>query len=326
MPYPSPPAQPQSAVSPLDDVGLLADWLSDITQSPRSAVLRRLDAECRRIGHNVREAARDFGVRPHVWSERLVEFYASTDSFLYETAVWNGSANKQTLRSRTGRVLTDRLPARARVLMFGDGMGFDSAHLAGLGLDVDCYEISAPCIEFASRLMEHNSCEVRMISEPPADGCEQYDAVVCLDVLEHVPDPGALVRQFRGWINPEGRLVVHAPFFDVGSLRPTHLRSNRRFAGRTRPLYRDNGFRVEHVSGCFFSPICLRRSDARRRTRLGAGNRLRLALGTALMWPSNLIPFVYPAATALAIRTPPWRSQIARLLRTSTRAQLQMTR
>jgi SAM-dependent methyltransferase len=45
-------------------------------------------------------------------------------------------------------------------------------------------------------------------SEPPG----QYDVVICEQVLEHVPDPDAAVRNLRGLARPDGRILVSTPF------------------------------------------------------------------------------------------------------------------
>ena len=59
-----------SSLPPLNDALLVADWLQEITGAPLTEVRRRLAAECRLVGHNVREAARAFGLTPHIWNDR----------------------------------------------------------------------------------------------------------------------------------------------------------------------------------------------------------------------------------------------------------------
>jgi len=41
-----------------------------------------------------------------------------------------------------------------------------------------------------------------------------YDAILMLDVLEHVPEPGQLLVDARGLLKPHGRLVITVPAFN----------------------------------------------------------------------------------------------------------------
>ena len=39
----------------------------------------------------------------------------------------------------------------------------------------------------------------------------EFDLVVCADVLEHLFDPWDTLRKIKGWLKPDGRLVVSLP-------------------------------------------------------------------------------------------------------------------
>jgi SAM-dependent methyltransferase len=45
---------------------------------------------------------------------------------------------------------------------------------------------------------------------------EPYDVVVLSNVLEHVPDPGALLARLRGWLRPGGEVWISCP--NAGSI------------------------------------------------------------------------------------------------------------
>jgi SAM-dependent methyltransferase len=47
------------------------------------------------------------------------------------------------------------------------------------------------------------------VAVPPHDG--RYDAVVCMEVLEHVVDVDALLAQIERWLAPGGELLVSVP-------------------------------------------------------------------------------------------------------------------
>ncbi len=105
------------------------------------------------------------------------------------------------MRQRVLAGLRRWLPFHAKVLVFGDGMGFDCASLALSGYRVTYFEIRNKSIEFARRIFSLNNVSVDVCSDLSESPADFFDAVVCLDVLEHVEDPprvvGELVKHFR---------------------------------------------------------------------------------------------------------------------------------
>lgn len=304
-----------SEMPPLDHVLTVSRWLAEITGGELADVQRRLLAECRFVGHNVCEAAREFGLVPHVWNERMLEFYASTDAFLFETVAWNSTQIKQQMRSVVCEGLTRRLSTTARVLCFGDGMGFDSAALARCGFDVTCYEVSGPCLEFAKRLFALNQLNVRIETSEHNLGSERFDAIVCLDVLEHLPDPVAAVKKFSGWLNESGFLVAHAPFYHVDPTRPTHLRSNRRFSGVIEGLYGPAGFHAVETGGALLNPVFLQ-ALTQAPTAISLPSRARIRLARAIVKYAKYVGPI-PRLVAAIICKPPvqWRRTLEDELR-----------
>lgn len=256
-------------VSPLRDNEFLIDLIADISGSTVSDVTRRFVREHRDLGSNVREAMTARGLKPYVWSERLDKFYAETDAFLYESLVWNRTAAKNDMRRWIGKHLGAFSASPLRVLTFGDGLGLDAYYLAESGHDVTYFDVSQQCARFARRIFERGSVDVAMLSDATQVQDGSFDVVVCLDVLEHVPDPISLVGWLSGRLRRGGRLLVHAPFFFLHSCVGTHLRSNRKYSGDLRRLYRPFGLRP--VDGrLFWTPVVLELSegqgrDARRR-------------------------------------------------------------
>ena len=90
-----------------------------------------------------------------------------------------------------------------------------------------------------------------------------FDAVVCADVLEHLPKPELLLARIRAWLKPGGTLFVSLPnvanvtvraglllgrfpYADRGILDRTHLRFYTRSTAKI--LIEKGGFRVRSVA------------------------------------------------------------------------------
>src|SRR5258708_19124467 len=50
-----------------------------------------------------------------------------------------------------------------------------------------------------------------------------FDAIVCTEVLEHVPEPIAVVREFGRIVAPGGRLILTAPLGSGIHQEPYHF-------------------------------------------------------------------------------------------------------
>lgn len=87
---------------------------------------------------------------------------------------------------------------------------------------------------------------------PLAD--ESFHAVLCSEVLEHVPDPVAALGELCRLVEPEGKLILTAPFASLVHMAPFHFSS-----GFSQYWYRYhlrlNGFTIEELvpNGDWFS-------------------------------------------------------------------------
>jgi SAM-dependent methyltransferase len=246
--------------APLESIGTLVEMLSDCTGDSREVAVSRLLREARCTGVNVREEADRFGLVPHVWSDRLIEFYRTSTGFAYETVVWNHCQLKCSIRRWIGTFLNRTLSPPGRVLIYGDGLGFDSVFLAAEGWDVTSLEPSDRGRRFAAGVFRLNNIGVRQVEQDDELPVEPFDAIVCLDVLEHVPSPPETLAAFRKRLKPDGLLIVSAPFHCIEPYRPTHLRSNRKYSGDL-ALFRRQGF--EPLAGdCLWAPLAFRNGPA----------------------------------------------------------------
>lgn len=74
-----------------------------------------------------------------------------------------------------------------------------------------------------------------------------FDAVLCTEVLEHVPDPVAAIREFNRLLRPGGILILTVPFCSLTHMAPYHFYSgfNRYFLEHYLPAI---GFDIKELA------------------------------------------------------------------------------
>ena len=247
---------PSTLSEPLRNREKIISWIAELTEQPEASVQSRLREEFDNPGINVSRAFGQAGLEPYVWNDGLVRFYKQTDAFLYELVIWNRNKLKRRMRRWVAKHLANSQGRTLSVLSIGDGLGFDSVYLAQAGYRVTYFEVQGYAESFAQKLFVECAEDITLLTKQGDIPLGAYDAVVCLDVLEHIPDPPEFVRAIAGYLRPGGRLIVHAPFYMIHHSTPTHLKANRRYSG-TLALYEKHNLRlVDGVPG--WNPIVLR--------------------------------------------------------------------
>lgn len=262
----------------------MSEAIAAVTSKKPDEVGRRLWREFVLRGSSVRRAAKETGVTRYEFDDAMVRLYG-TDAFLYELAIWNINLVKRSIRSWVTRWITKTQGPAQDVLCWGDGMGFDSLSLAQAGHDVTWYDLPGYSSTFAKQLFESSGARARTLTDPsgPAEGA--YDAVVCLDVLEHVPDVEAELLHIRRCLKPGGVMVVHAPFYFIHRNAVTHLRASRRYSGSL-AVFRKAGFKLLDANPTW-APLVFARNDGKPPRR------------PLLAWPRMAV--AYPFGLVLAI-------------------------
>jgi SAM-dependent methyltransferase len=103
-------------------------------------------------------------------------------------------------------------------------------------------------------------CDITAIPEPDAS----FDAVLCTEVLEHLPEPVSALRELARLLKPGGTLIITAPFCSLTHFAPYHYAT-----GFNRYFYLHHlgalGFRITDLieNGNFFEYMAqeIRRID-----------------------------------------------------------------
>lgn len=135
----------------------------------------------------------------------------------------------------------------ARILDVGCGTGAMAKELQRYGEVVAC-DLSHLSLEYCKkRCLEELVCgDIACL--PFQD--QSFDLIVALDILEHVPDDKAAMRELRRVLKPNGRLVVTVPAYRfLWSNHDVALMHCRRYTARElkRKLI-EAGFRVRKLS------------------------------------------------------------------------------
>jgi 2-polyprenyl-3-methyl-5-hydroxy-6-metoxy-1,4-benzoquinol methylase len=154
--------------------------------------------------------------------ESVVRFYNETKTDIFELLEWHAT-NDIHARSVVCADLALRLAPGNRVLDYGSGIGSDAIVFARHGFNVTLADVSEPKLAFAAWRGRRHGFEFNAIDlkrEMPERAA--FDAVVCFDVLEHIPEPVTAVRVIRDALRPGGLLFLHAPFGEDPA-RPMHV-------------------------------------------------------------------------------------------------------
>lgn len=251
---------PSSTPEYFKDEEKIVNWLSQLTNQSPISVRSRLQQEHDNPGINVSNALGQYGLEPYRWTDELTEFYSKTDAFLYELIVWNLNKLKRRIRKCIGKYLYKNLGQNLNILTVGDGLGVDSVYLARAGHRVTYFESSAYSQAFAKKLFADCAVDINVLDTPNQIPQNSYDVVVCLDVIEHVPDPPRFIKTITSYLKLNGHLIVHAPFYQIRPNTPTHLKSNRKYSGSLK-LYEKHGLKL--VDGeLSWTPIILQKKSS----------------------------------------------------------------
>ena len=169
----------------------------------------------------------------------------------------------------------DRVAIRgARILDVGCGGGLLSEAMAREGADVTALDLSPDLVEIAKLHLLESGLKVdyrlQSVESLAAAAPASFDAITCMEMLEHVPDPGSILSACATLLKPGGRLflstlnrtpaafavaIVGAEY--VAGLLP---RGTHSYASFIKPSelgawLREAGLALEDVSGLLYDPI-----------------------------------------------------------------------
>ena len=99
--------------------------------------------------------------------------------------------------------------AGKKVLDVGCGGGLLSEALAREGADVVALDLAAELIEIAKLHLYESNVKVdyrlQSVESLAEEMAGQFDAITCMEMLEHVPDPSSILRACEKLLKPGGK-------------------------------------------------------------------------------------------------------------------------
>jgi ubiquinone/menaquinone biosynthesis C-methylase UbiE len=163
--------------------------------------------------HHHEHAAHGTDLEPGTaeWSEWVKDYYRDVETYDWVDVADNLRGLEAFFHRNRARVVR-RLIAKhavhgAAILDAGCGTGLNLRHLpaGSTGVDINPRNIAL----LRERLPDHRVVEGDVEALPFPDG--SFGTVLCTEVIEHIPDPSAALKEFRRILQPGGVLIGSVP-------------------------------------------------------------------------------------------------------------------
>jgi SAM-dependent methyltransferase len=173
------------------------------------------------------------------------------DGLVHHYARWFEHLENDFRSASLTALISAMVPAGQRVLDVGCGSGALSAALLHKGCRVMSQDISSEMVEMCERYLQRKGLRGSVRQGDIGDIGEEdtFDAVVALDVFEHVEDDQYALNKMRHLLKQDGRLILSVPAFSwLYGQRDEQLGHYRRYdKPHLMALVEESGFIIDHL-------------------------------------------------------------------------------
>ena len=204
---------------------------------PVASVLQLIEIDRQNPGAAVIQDVRAFDVVPFAMSEQMDCLYKNGFGLAIELASTYDDPGRLQMAAFIICALQEMqmdMSEPLRILALGDGIGIDTIRIAKAGFCVDYMDYDQSNMSKIATLNFEQASSDPLIADRISvihRVAHKYDAIVCLEVIEHVSSPREFASNIAEYLADQGVLFISECFNGIENRWPTHLQSNEKYAG-----------------------------------------------------------------------------------------------
>lgn len=230
---------------------ILVDNISEASKLSIKDVEDKIQKELKKPGSAVLSDCKKYDVVPFANGNNSDILYSEGVGFSIELAATYSDESRLLMSAFIISMLIGRSYNKCiKILALGDGIGIDSMRLSSAGFDVDYMDYDASLTSKVARknflkyeeISNFNAGKIRVVTQETRE--DAYEVIVCLEVIEHVPNPMDFLCQLSRQTDVGGLIFISECFDGIRDIWPTHLYSNELYGGQLPEMARNYGLEL----------------------------------------------------------------------------------
>lgn len=213
--------------SPLINEKFVINNIAELTNNNVEELTKIVEQERKNGMPTVKQDIDKYDIVPFGYSKSYDEMYKTGVNLAIKLVPFITNKNKILMLSSILLYLLafNETKEKLKILSIGDGLGVDSIKLTQCGFDVDYMDYDASLMTEIAKANAKGT-NLKFVKEIK----KKYDVVICLEVIEHVPDIFSFIETLNDAIKPNGLLFISECFDGIRDFWPSHLLANEKYA------------------------------------------------------------------------------------------------